>query len=436
MRMAVNTTLKSEKGQILIFITLAFILLGILAGLAVDAGRAYLIQARLSKIVDAAAIAGARAMPGATSLSAAITAATAAACDSAEINGIAATECGASGPKVFVTVDEVTNPDGSTQQGVIVNAVDPMATSFMKLGTLIGCGAVCSNITVAAAGQAAPDTLMDIVLVMDDTSSMDDGCTTSNQTDPGCPIKQARDGAEALVDCILGTACGLTSSNAKISLVPFRGCYGSSPCVSLSEAIDLTNNSGVIIGTRGSSDGTTDNGNGIEGLWAQGGSNTNVCLGINEGRKKLFGTGGRAIATKVMIVLTDADNTQGNPGLADCTGSVPLGVDIKTNNKATDVKKGLNVGSSGQNPDQTVEVFVVGYGVENPPNSSACNPSLIGVSINDRNLAKCVASNTVMGDAGAAGPNDHYFEASTPGQINAQFLAIAQELLRKLRLVN
>ena len=129
--------LGNERGQILIFITLAFIVLGLLAGLAVDAGRAYLIQARLSKIVDAAAIAGARAMPGATSLSAAITAATAAACDSAEINGIAATECGASGPKVFVTVDEVTNPDGSTQQGVIVNCEIGRASCRERVSFLV-----------------------------------------------------------------------------------------------------------------------------------------------------------------------------------------------------------------------------------------------------------------------------------------------------------
>jgi hypothetical protein len=351
-------------------------------------------------------------MPGGTSLSQAIADATAAACDSAEINGIAAAECGTSGPKVFVSVGEVTNPDGSTQQGVIVNAVDPMATSFMQLGTLIGCGAACSNVSVSAAGSAAPDTLMDIALVIDDTGSMDQGCNSS-QTDSDCPIKQARDGSEALVDCILGTACGLTSSNAKISLVPFRGCYGSSPCVSLSEVVDLTNNSGVIIGARGTNNGTTDTGTGIKGLWAQGGSGTNVCRGLQEGGTRVFGAGARAIASKVMIILTDADNNLSQPDTCVSSGSNP---DIRTYNKATAIKT------------QGVEIFVIGYGVAGIPSASVCNPSPSALT-NDRNLAKCIASST-------PGTNDHYFEASTPGQINAQFVAIAQELLKKLRLVN
>ncbi|MGH7773905.1 MAG: Tad domain-containing protein, partial [Candidatus Binatia bacterium] len=34
------------KGQVLIFVTLAFVVLGLLIGLAVDGGRAYLVRSR------------------------------------------------------------------------------------------------------------------------------------------------------------------------------------------------------------------------------------------------------------------------------------------------------------------------------------------------------------------------------------------------------
>ena len=56
--------LLNESGQVLIFVTLAFVILGMFIGLAVDGGRAYLMRERLRSIVDAAALAGAKAMAG------------------------------------------------------------------------------------------------------------------------------------------------------------------------------------------------------------------------------------------------------------------------------------------------------------------------------------------------------------------------------------
>ena len=58
--------LQNQNGQALIFITLAFVVLGMFIGLAVDGGRAYLMRERLRKIVDAASLAGAKAMAGVT----------------------------------------------------------------------------------------------------------------------------------------------------------------------------------------------------------------------------------------------------------------------------------------------------------------------------------------------------------------------------------
>ena len=46
----------NQKGSVLIFFTLAFALLGTFIGLAVDFGRAYLEKARISRLVDGAAL--------------------------------------------------------------------------------------------------------------------------------------------------------------------------------------------------------------------------------------------------------------------------------------------------------------------------------------------------------------------------------------------
>ena len=52
----------NQKGSILIFVTLAFALLGTFIGFAVDFGRAYLQKARISRLVDGAALAAAKAL--------------------------------------------------------------------------------------------------------------------------------------------------------------------------------------------------------------------------------------------------------------------------------------------------------------------------------------------------------------------------------------
>jgi len=475
--MGAKRSLKSEKGQILIFVALASIVLGLLGGLAVDGGRAYLIQARLSKIADAAAIAGARALPGAASFADAVANAIEAACDSAKVNGIDSGACvsapdlaacvaAALAKKVCVNVseDNVTNPDETPQTGVIVNAVDPMATSFMRLGTLIGCGAVCSNINVSATGAAAPDSLVDVVLVLDTTLSMTFDCDGGEAdggigvSDPNgdCPIAQLRKGAKALVDCLTGTDCSVTSSNAKIGLVPFRACYnsdGSGDCIDdtapNSKIVNLTNNNGTLT-------------SGINALTAAG--FTNVCTGISKGRAILFGAGSRAIARKAMVILTDGSNHFGgqNPG-APCP--LPSGsnadinnLDTLMNNLATDIKRGLNV-TSGQNLGQTVEIYVLRYagcdegecGDDLSP--STCDRNSVGAGgvsdrnerdndPRDRNLSRCIASNNSTGgtpggpDPFSTGPNDHYFWAANPAAIQAGLNTIAQELLKKLRLVS
>ena len=85
----------NQKGSILIFMTLAFALLGTFIGFAVDFGRAYLEKARISRLVDGAALAAAKVLKGQAAYEAV---ATRAACDSMVMNGAPVEMAGAETP--------------------------------------------------------------------------------------------------------------------------------------------------------------------------------------------------------------------------------------------------------------------------------------------------------------------------------------------------
>ena len=74
----------NQEGSVLIMLTLAFALLGTFIGFAVDFGRAYLEKARVSRLVDGAALAAAKALKGQVGFE---NDATRAACDSMLMNG-------------------------------------------------------------------------------------------------------------------------------------------------------------------------------------------------------------------------------------------------------------------------------------------------------------------------------------------------------------
>ena len=78
----------------------------------------------------------------------------AAACDSARVNGLTATGGAGTCPSQL-TVTEVSNPTSTCPitPCLDVSATQPMPTSFMRLGVLIGCTS-CTDIVVGAASEA------------------------------------------------------------------------------------------------------------------------------------------------------------------------------------------------------------------------------------------------------------------------------------------
>jgi Flp pilus assembly protein TadG len=148
----------NEKGFALIYMAVFLTTLLLFVGVAVDSGRAYVVQAQLSKAVDGAALGAARML------------------NSGNPRQEAAQIFNANFPVGFMGTTSVTNPatDGSffTLQTiaatgvnvVTVRATAVMPTTFMRLGTL-------DEVTVAATGEAQRR-MVDLSLILDVSSSI------------------------------------------------------------------------------------------------------------------------------------------------------------------------------------------------------------------------------------------------------------------------
>jgi hypothetical protein len=164
----------NQKGSVLIFLTLAFALLGTFIGFAVDFGRAYLEKARMSRLVDAAALAAAKTLQGQSGFE---DEATRAACDSMEMNGApvvmngTACESTNSNATFPVTFFDAPVQGGPPIRHVRVEGHEPMPTTFLRfLGWMVP--GDFSKIDVATAAEAGPERPIDLVLVLDRSGSM------------------------------------------------------------------------------------------------------------------------------------------------------------------------------------------------------------------------------------------------------------------------
>src|SRR4029077_6857107 len=167
----------NQRGSVLIFLTLSFALLGTFIGFAVDFGRAYLQKARISRLVDGAALAAAKVLKGQASYE---DIATRAACDSMEINGAkvamaGGNTCEATTTNLTVTLEfpDLVVQGGPPIKSVLVTGIEPMPTTFLKfLGWMVP--GDFSTINVSAQAQAGPERPVDLMLVIDRSGSMNE----------------------------------------------------------------------------------------------------------------------------------------------------------------------------------------------------------------------------------------------------------------------
>ncbi len=449
-----------SKGQIFPMVAVMAIALFAIVGLSVDVGRMFVMKAALSRAVDAAALAGVQELPDATEATAKAT------------DFLAENE-----PDAVPTISADT-----VNSKLTVDATQSVSFHFLSI---IGIsGADVSAHAVAGFGQAK----LDLVLVMDDTGTMRNTCngngyTPSTQTNSTCPVKQARDGANALLD-ILPFGCG--GCQTHVAIVPFRGCYSNdaanrfNPVPMASEG--ATYNSMPAYSSRGcinqgdimnlSTDRTALK-NHVDASFAAAGGypGTNVCAGMYEGYQRLTGAGADPAARKIMVVLTDGDqrysdgasnSTRGNspvPGVYDTaawpagqgTGGVPA--QCRPSGPAYNSNSGWDVPEADQrintmdvgayNYAETlkglgVEIYVLRFAVPagDLPASTLCDPALIGPAnaatnrnpsneARDQNFSRCIASSS-------PGTNNHYFYAASPQDIPTMFTIIAQAIATRL----
>lgn len=405
---------RREDGQIFILVALWMVALFGLVGLAVDVGLMFVARAELRRDVDAAALAAIVEMPNTTNV-------TNRANEYLTANDPSATLVSVQ-PNVPAS-GQITLNVSKNVRLVFLPLVPGVASQLIS-----GTDVQVTGFAVAGAGSA-----VDLAMSIDDTGSMDSGCNaTQTDTDGTCPIKEARDGANVLID-ISGVGDG--SGVAAASLVPSRGCYnatGSSGCVDFSgtgnKVVDLTTTSSTIE-------------TGIAALVAQGGSGTNICTGaFYAGDRVRNSPAARANARKIVVIMSDFANTGGsNTPFPAPYASTKCARTGSTTNAYINSQDRKTLEEVNLHKAAGVEFFVIGYNVSGTAGTETCTSSfsttiLAGSQTGtrtattdpwDRRLGKCVASST-------AGTNDHYFEAPTSAALNAAFTQIGKIISTRL----
>lgn len=285
----------------LVFVTLSFALLGTFIGFAVDFGRAYLEKARISRLVDGASLAAAKALQGQAGYE---DEATRAACDSMVMNGAPVVMSGTgacaatTGAPFTVAVNFFDAPvaGGPPIRHVEVTGTEPMPTTFLRLLGLMVPGDF-SKLNVSATAQAAPERPIDLMLILDRSGSM-----TSTDGSGQTKINALK----TAVNAFLGLS-GTFSANDRIGMVSFstRGCGNSSGDDSTAAncAPDVT------LDFATSSHITTLQ-NRVSGLNAVGGTNTMEALQTaRQPLAQAFDDVNRATTRKAVLLVTDGQPT-------------------------------------------------------------------------------------------------------------------------------
>ena len=413
-----------EPGQILPIMALLLVAFLGLLGLAIDGGRLFVAKTELSRAVDAAALAGVVELP--------------------DVNGAQSRATA----YLNDNLPEANATFPATQEFQLrVQGTRSIDMVFMGI---LGFESIEIEAT-AAAGFGAP---LDIVFVMDDTGTMKSGCNSA-QTNTDCPIKQAKDAANAFVDQLLS---GNSSGFVQMGMLAFRGCYGTQRynpvsgedpdrgCILYSDFQGLTTDAAALHTA-------------INNVTGKGGfPGTNICSGLDEGLKMLVTTG-RPNAQQVIIILSDGDNRYSDGAQKDQRGNPTPNVYPLPNNGGSGdcIPSGPNQNSSSYGNDYDarignlddltyakaqeiaglgIEIYVAGYKVagNNGDENSPCNAAQVGTGGNrqssnsdpqDRNLNKCIATSN-------NNTNDHYFEAPDPDDIPEIFQQIAQNIAFRL----
>jgi len=247
---------------------LAVVLIAII-GLAIDVGRIMVAKAQLVRAVDAAALAGVLQLP-----------------DMDAVQTEVYQYMNENEPDATVDV-----PVSPAERQVEVQASKSVDLTFLSVLTLLPGVGLEDPVTVSADAIAGFGILpVDTYMAIDATGSMGASPCNGSQSNPGCPIKEAKDAAADFADILLEDSPG--ASYTQVGAGPFRGCYrpprNYSVCVPVGTMVqDLTGDKSVVVST-------------IDDIEAEGGSGTNVCLGMLKGQETLFGPSSQTASISIV----------------------------------------------------------------------------------------------------------------------------------------
>ncbi|HEY7322225.1 MAG TPA: vWA domain-containing protein [Candidatus Binatia bacterium] len=287
----------NQRGSFIIWLTLGFALLGTFIGFALDFGRAYLEKARVSRLIDAAAIGAAKALKGQTGLE---NDATRAACDSMTMNGASVVMSGNScvtnqGALMTANLEffDMIVSGGPPVRAVRINASEPVSTTFLRFLGWMAPGDY-STINVNAVAEAGPERPVDLMLVLDRSGSM-------SSTDGSGKTK-----ISALKTAVNTFLDNNFSATDRIGMISFstRGCgvNGNDSTASVCTpdvALDYVTSSYI-----------TTLQNKISGLSANGGTNTMEALRTAKPPlAQAFADPTRSTTRKAVLLVTDGQPT-------------------------------------------------------------------------------------------------------------------------------
>lgn len=387
---------RRERGQSLVIMTMAAVVLLAMTGLAIDVGRMFVVRAQLQRAVDAAALAGVQSFP-----------------DVARAVSDAQQYVAINEPEAIPSANQV----GSDRK-LRVSATQPVDMLFLPVLGI-------TSYTVQASAVAGFSGVLDVALVIDNTLSMYDD-----------PIEDAKDASNLLVSMLLPD----TSGQTKVGLAPYRSCYsppGTSKnkpgdlygygaflqnCIPTSKVVPLTTNDSTLRNT-------------INGLTASG--YTNICMGLWQGKNVITGAGSRndPKTVRTLVLLSDGDNNPHERSYAKWASACDPGDDSQLNGTSCEGADPHEAALDRKTYDMAkslkalgVEIYVIGLSVCGSSGPAPCDSTAIGQghdNSQDRNMLKCVASSS-------PGTNDHYYETSDSNELRSIFQRIGGAIITRL----